>query len=159
MAYSLAGERRSCIIVGTILYSDRLHIAVAVRSMYNLMLGEDEDLERRAVQRLVDLHLPSITLVGTAATTSELLVWTHQRQAHLVLLDSHLPGMPLATTLNLLLGHYPQLKVIIMADFDEELLMESCLRFGAFAYLTRPASPARIQQTLALAAHVLDTLA
>ncbi len=94
--------------------------------MYNLMLGEDEDLERRAVQRLVEQHLPC---------------------------------MPLATTLNLLLSHYPQLKVIIMADFDEERLMESCLRFGAFAYLTRPASPVRIQQTLAMAAHVLDTLA
>jgi DNA-binding NarL/FixJ family response regulator len=132
---------------------------MTTHNMYNLMLGEDEDLERRAVQRLVELHLPCIKLVGTATTTSELLIWTHQKQAQLVLLDSHLPGMPLATTLNLLLGHYPQLKVVIMADFDEERLMESCLRFGAFAYLTRPVSPARIQQALAMAAHVLDTLA
>lgn len=131
---------------------------MAIQGTYNLMLGEDEDLERRAVQRLVEQQLPNIKVVGTAATTSELLIWTHQRRAHLVLLDSHLPGMPLATTLNLLLSHYPHLKVIIMADYDEERLMESCLRFGAFAYLTRPASPARIQQVLAMAAHVLDTL-
>ncbi|HEY0752787.1 MAG TPA: response regulator [Ktedonobacteraceae bacterium] len=126
--------------------------------MYNLMLGEDEDLERRAVQQLVDLHLPNIELVGTAVTTSELLIWTHQKQAQLVMLDSHLPGMPLAMTLNLLLSHHPHLKVVIMADYDEERCMESCLRFGAFAYLTRPASPARIRQALTMAAHVLDTL-
>jgi two-component system, response regulator YesN len=132
---------------------------MVMHAIYNLMLGEDEDLERRAVQRLVEQRLPNIRLVGTAATTSELLIWTHQKQAQLVLLDSHLPGMPLVTTLHLLLSHYAHLKVIILADYDEERLMESCLRFGAFAYLTRPASPARIQQVLALAAHVLDTLA
>ena len=132
---------------------------MGTHTIYNLMLGEDEDLERRAVQRLVEQHLPNIKLVGTASTTSELLIWTHQKQAQLVLLDSHLPGMPLATTLNLLLSHYPHLKVIIMADYDEERLMESCLRFGAFTYVTRPAPPARIQQVLAMAAHVLDTLA
>lgn len=132
---------------------------MTAHTTYNLMLGEDEDLEQRSVQRLVELHLPNIKLVGTAATTSELLIWTHQKQAQLVLLDSHLPGMPLVTTLNLLLSHYPHLKVILMADYDEERLMESCLRFGAFAYVTRPAPPARIQQALAMAAHVLDTLA
>ncbi len=132
---------------------------MAKHIIYNLMLGEDEDLERRAVQRLVEQHLPTIRLVGAAATTSELLIRAHQKQAHLVMLDSRLPGMPLVTTLHLLLSHYPGLKVIIMADYDEERLMESCLRFGAFAYLTRPAPPARIQQVLAMAAHVLDTLA
>jgi two-component system response regulator YesN len=132
---------------------------MATLSIYNLMLGEDEDLERRAIQRLVEEHLPNIKLVGTAATTTELLIWARQKQAQLVVLDSHLPGMPLVTTLNLLLSQHPQLKVIIMADYDEERLMESCLRFGAFAYLTRPASPARLQQVLSMATRVLDMLA
>ncbi len=128
-------------------------------NIYNLILGDDEELERRAIQRLVEQHLPAIRLVGIAATTSELLVWTRQRQAQLVVLDSHLPGLPLATTLNLLLSQHPRLKVIIMADYDEERLMESCLRFGAFAYLTRPVAPTRLQQVLSIAIRELDMLA
>lgn len=123
------------------------------------MLGEDEELERRAIQRLVEQELPNIQLVGTAATTTELLIWMHQKQAQLVLLDSHLPGTPLVTTLNLLLSHHPQLKVILMADYDEERLMENCLRFGAFTYLIRPVPPARIRHALSMAAQMLDTLA
>lgn len=126
---------------------------------YNLMLGEDEELERRAIQRLVERELPNIQLVGAAATTTELLIWMHQKQAQLLLLDSHLPGTPLVTTLNLLLSHHPQLKVILMADYDEERLMENCLRFGAFAYLIRPVPPTRIRHALSLAAQMLDTLA
>jgi two-component system response regulator YesN len=123
------------------------------------MLGEDEDLERRAIQKLVEQDLPNIQLVGAAATTAELLIWIHQKQAHLVVLDSHLPGMPLVTTLHFLLSHYPQLKVILVGDYDEEALMEHCLRFGAFAYLMRPVPPAHIRHALVLATHVLNTLA
>lgn len=132
---------------------------MTAHTKYNLMLGEDEELERRAIQRLVERELPTIRIVGSAATTTELLIWMHQKQAQLVLLDSHLPGTPLVTTLNLLLSRHPQLKVILMADYDEERLMENCLRFGAFAYLIRPVSPARIQHALSLAAQMLDTLA
>src|SRR5215467_388377 len=102
---------------------------MVTHAIYNLMLGEDEDLERRAMQRLIEQCLPNIKLVGTAATTSELLIWTHQKQPHL--------------------------KVILLADYDEERFMESCLRFGAFAYLMRPVPPARMQQVLAMAAHML----
>jgi DNA-binding NarL/FixJ family response regulator len=131
---------------------------MTTQRIYNLMLGEDDHLERQAIEHLIERQLPNIRLVGAAATTTELLIWMHQKQAQLLILDSHLPGLPLTTTLNLLLSHHPQLKVIIMADYDEDRLMESCLRFGAFAYLTRPASPLRIQQALSMATHVLDTL-
>ena len=132
---------------------------MTAQTIYNLMLGEDEDLERRVIRQLVEQQLPNIRLVGTAATTTELLIWMHQKQAQLVVLDSHLPGMPLVTTLNLLLSHHPHLKVILLADYDEERLMENCLRFGAFAYLIRPVSPARIRHVLSMAAHMLGTLA
>ena len=107
---------------------------MATHNIYDLMLGEDEELDRRVIQLLVERQMPNVRLVGAAATTTELLVWMHQKQAQLVVLDSHLPGMPLMTTLNLLLSSHPQLKVIILADYNEKRLMENCLRFGAFAY-------------------------
>ena len=123
------------------------------------MLGEDEELDRRVIQLLVERQMPNVRLVGTATTTTELLVWMRQKQAQLVVLDSHLPGMPLATTLNLLLSQHPQIKVIILADYDEKRLMENCLRFGAFAFLVRPFQPAQLLSSLSMATHVLDTLA
>jgi DNA-binding NarL/FixJ family response regulator len=126
--------------------------------MYNLMLGEDEDLERRAIQLLLEQQMPNISFVGCAATTSELLVWTHQKRPLLVVLDSHLPGVSLVTTLNLLLSQLPQLKVILLADYNEDRFMESCLRFGAFAYLTRPVQPTQLKQALSMATHALETL-
>ncbi len=123
------------------------------------MLGEDEELDRRVIQLLVERQMPNVKLVGTATTTTELLVWMRQKQAQLVVLDSHLPGMPLMTTLNLLLSQHPQIKVIILADYDEKRLMENCLRFGAFAFLVRPFQPAQLLRSLSMAIHVLDTLA
>lgn len=126
--------------------------------IYDLLLGEDEELERRVIQCLVEQQIPNVRLVGCTATTSELLICMHQMQPQLVLLDSHLPGMNLVTTLNLLLRQHPAVKVIIVADYDEDHLMEGCLRFGAFAYLVRPVQPARIRHTLSIATRVLDTL-
>ena len=131
---------------------------MAAYKIYDLMLGEDEELERRVIQRLVAQHIPNLRLVGSATTTTELLIWMHQKQPQLVVIDSRLPGMHLMTTLNLLLSQHPQLKVIILADYDEGRLMENCLRFGAFAYLIRPVQPAQLMSSLSTATHVLDTL-
>jgi DNA-binding NarL/FixJ family response regulator len=132
---------------------------MATRNVYDLMLGEHEELDRRVIQLLVERQTPKVRLVGLASTTTELLVWMHHKQAQLVVLDSHLPGMPLMTTLNLLLSRHPQLKVIILADYNEKRLMENCLHFGAFAYLERPFQPAQLLSSLTMATHVLDTLA
>lgn len=125
---------------------------------YDLMVGEDEEVERSAIKLLVQRHLPDIRLVGTATTTSELLVRIHLTHPHLVILDSHLPGSSLMTTLNLLLSQHSTLKVIILADYDEDLLMGYCIRFGAFAYLTRPVQPVRLLSILNRAVVVLESM-
>lgn len=124
-------------------------------NVYDLMVGEDEEIERRAIQLLVERHLPDVRLVGTATTTTELLVRMHLARPQLVILDSHLPGSNLMTTLNLLLSQQPALKVIILSDFDEGPLMGHCMRFGAFAYLTRPVQPDRLLSALNRAVVVL----
>jgi len=120
------------------------------------MIGEDEEVERRAIRLLVERHLPTLRLVGTVATTTELLVRIHVAQPRLVILDSHLPGSGLVTTLNLLLSQQPDLVVILLADYDEELLMAQCLRFGAFAYLIRPVQPSRLLSVLKRALVILE---
>ncbi|HEV2583554.1 MAG TPA: response regulator [Ktedonobacteraceae bacterium] len=129
---------------------------MASQHVYNLMIAEDEEVERQAIQLLVERQLPRIRLVGAAATTSELLVRLNLARPHLVILDSHLPGERLVNTLNLLLSPNAALKVIIFADYDEESLMRQCLRFGAFAYLARPVQPQRLLNVLKRAIVVLD---
>jgi len=56
------------------IYLTLWYISMVMHTMYNLMPDEGEDLERWAVQRLVEQRLPAIKLVGMTATTSELLV-------------------------------------------------------------------------------------
>jgi two-component system response regulator YesN len=98
------------------------------QNVYNLMIGEDEELERQAIELLIERDLPRVRHMGAAATTTELLVRLHLARPHLVILDSHLPGDSLMSTLNLLLSPNPALRVIIYADYDEEPLMRQCLR-------------------------------
>lgn len=131
---------------------------MVTHKVYDLMLGEDDELERRVIRHLVAQRLPGVRLVGTVTTVTELLIRMHQTQPQLVVLDSRLPGIQLTVTLNLLLSQHPQLKVIILADYDEARLMENCLRFGAFAYLIRPVQPEHLLKRLLMATRVLDTL-
>jgi len=130
--------------------------AMMARNTYKLMVGDDEEIERRAIQLLVERQLPRVRLVGAAVTTTELLVRLHLAQPQLVVLDSRLPGSNLMTTLNLLLSQQPALKIIVLADYDEEPLMGHCVRFGAFAYLTRPVQPTRLLSVLNRAIVVLE---
>ncbi len=128
------------------------------RHVYNIMIGEDEEIERRAIQLLVRQRLPGARLVSSATTTTELLVRIHQAQPHLLILDSRLPGIGLIATLNLVLSQQPLLKVIILADYGEEMLMRHCIRYGAFAYLIRPVQPERLLSVLNRAIAVLSNL-
>jgi|SRR5579875_1363984 DNA-binding NarL/FixJ family response regulator len=130
--------------------------AMMRRNVYKLMVGDDEEIERRTVQLLVERQLPGVKLVDVAATTTELLVRLHLARPELLILDSHLPGSDLVTTLHLLLSQHPALRIIILADFNEESLMERCVRFGAFAYLTRPVQPTRLLSVLRRAIVVLE---
>src|SRR5713101_4324382 len=89
--------------------------AMTARSTYKLMIGDDEEIERRAIQLLLERQLPGVSLVGAATTTTELLVRLHLARPQLVVLDSRLPGSNLMTTLNLLLSQQPALKIIVLA--------------------------------------------
>ena len=125
---------------------------------YKLMVGDDEEIERRAIQLLLERQLPRVKLVGAATTTTELLVRLHLAQPQLLILDSRLPGGNLMTTLSLLFSQQPALKIILLADYDEEPLMTHCIRFGAFAYLTRPVQPTRLLSVLKRAIVVLENI-
>ena len=131
---------------------------MAKHTQYNLLVGEDEELERQVIRLLVERQMRYVRLVGMAATTTELLVWMREKRAQLVVLDSHLPGTPLMTTLNSLLSQHPQVKVIILADADEQRLMEDCLRSGAFAFIVRPFQPVQLMNALNMAIRVLKML-
>ena len=123
------------------------------------MLGEDEEPDRQAIKLLVERQMRDVRLMGMAATTTELLAGMREKRAQLVVLDSHLPGLPLMTTLNVLLSQHTQVKVIILADSDEQRLMKDCLRCGAFAYIVRPFQPVQLMNALNMAMRVLNTLA
>jgi two-component system, response regulator YesN len=129
---------------------------MAAQNGYTIMVGEDEEIERRAIQRLIERQFPRTRLAGAVATTTELVVRIHHIRPHILILDSHLPGSSLMTTLNLLLSQQPALKVILLADFDEGPLMGQCIRFGAFAYLTRPVQPLRLLTILKRAMVALE---
>lgn len=130
--------------------------AMMARNTYKLMVGDDEEIERSTIQLLVERRLPGVKLVDAAATTTELLVRLHVARPELLILDSRLPGSNLMTTLNLLLSQQPALKIIMLADYNEEALMERCIHFGAFAYLIRPVQPTRLLSVLNRALVVLD---
>jgi AmiR/NasT family two-component response regulator len=56
----------------------------------------------------------------------------------------------------LMVGDDEEIERRVLADYDEEPLMEHCVRFGAFAYLTRPVQPTRLLSVLNRAIVVLD---
>ena len=60
---------------------NRLGRGIAIGNIYNLMVGEDEELDRQVIQLLVERQMPSVGLEGMATTTTVLSSNTSPRFA------------------------------------------------------------------------------
>lgn len=90
----------------------------------NIIIADDHTLFRQALRSLLAQYA-DISITGEAANGEELLRVLNSCQAHIVLLDVHMPIMSGVEALDVLRTRFPDIKVIIISsDFSPFLLTE-----------------------------------
>ncbi|MDI6735056.1 MAG: response regulator [bacterium] len=75
---------------------------------------------------------------GTAANCEEVIEKLGEKHYHCILLNLHLPGMNGLEILNEVKKLYPDVVVIVMADYDLPEMVREAKRLSAYGYIKKP---------------------
>lgn len=92
------------------------------------------------------------TLVGEAADGTTALQVVEQVQPDVVLMDLRMPGMDGLETIRQIHARWPQIAIIILTTYNEDVLMMHGLRAGACSYLLKDTTSETLFQTIRSAA-------
>jgi len=111
---------------------------------------EDDRQTREGLRLLID-GTPGFRCVGTFHTAEDALrapVTTADRQADVVLLDVHLPGMNGTEAVPRLRERWPDTLILMLTVFAEDETVFTSLCRGASGYLLKKTAPARLLEAI-----------
>jgi DNA-binding NarL/FixJ family response regulator len=105
-------------------------------SLIKVAIADDHKLVRQAIIfGLTEEACISIVLETDNAT--ELIDNIPKYNPDIVLLDIKMPGMNGIEALRIISDKYPQIKVIMLSAFLDEVYIAQCLEFGIYGYLSK----------------------
>ncbi|HXA32737.1 MAG TPA: response regulator transcription factor, partial [Acidimicrobiales bacterium] len=103
-----------------------------------IVVADDQTAVRDGLVLMLDL-LPGITVVGSAANGVEALVLAEEHQLDAMLVDLHMPVLDGIETTRRLTAGYPDVAVVVLTTYADDVSILDALRAGARGYLTKNA--------------------
>ena len=108
-----------------------------------VLIVDDHDLARAGLLSLLD-GLPSVEVVGQAATPQEALAAVGQLRPHLVLMDVRMPGRDGLTAARAVTTAYPATRVMMVSFWETPQYILEAYQAGAVGYISKGAPRAEI---------------
>lgn len=107
--------------------------------MINVLLVDDHDLVRAGIKKILD-DVSGIKVIGEASTGEEAVKAARKSRPNVVVMDVKMPGIGGFEATRKLLRVDPDIKVLVLTIFDNDLYPARLMQAGASGYLTKGAS-------------------
>ena len=116
--------------------------------MTKIFLVDDHKLLRHGMAELVS-KLEGYSVIGQASDGIEFTEWVGDG-AHpdIVILDIQMPLMDGEQTAHWLKANHPDIKILVLSMFDDDLSILRMIRAGACGYLLKDSDPKQLQEAL-----------
>ncbi|MDR2607510.1 MAG: response regulator [Treponema sp.] len=125
--------------------------------MYRVILVEDEPAAAENVYDIIRIYCPQFELVASGENGEEGLNLARMHHPDLLLTDIRMPGMNGLELIIRLHEELPDIKTMILSGYQDFEYARTALQHGAIDYLSKPISPATLQDTLNRAIPVLES--
>ena len=112
-----------------------------------VLVVDDHTMVRRGLATFLKVF-DDLNLAGEAANGQEAIQLCASIQPDVVLMDMVMPDMDGATTTQLIRKQWPQIQVLALTSFKEEILVQSALQAGAIGYLLKDVSADELAQAI-----------
>ena len=103
-----------------------------------MVVVDDHALLRDGTRRILEAH-PDLQVVGEAASGEVALALVNQLHPDVVLMDISLPEMNGIEVARRLTQDHPDVRVLMVSAYDEDVYIRSALEAGAAGYLSKTA--------------------
>jgi two-component system response regulator YesN len=105
---------------------------------YNVMIVEDEVLQRENISRKISSYSPSFSVVKEAGDGEEALAFLSENSVDIVFTDIVMPGMNGMDFLAKATALYSDIKFVILSGYSEFKYAQLALKYGVKDYLLKP---------------------
>jgi len=107
--------------------------------MLNVLIVDDEKIERLAMRKFMTEWLPECHIVGEAENGKKAVEFVQSEPIHLVLMDIQMPGMDGLTAIKQIKASSPHTKFIMLTAYDTFDYAKQAMQEGVTQYLVKPA--------------------
>ena len=137
--------------------------------MIRLMIVDDHEIAREGLKAILRAE-PDFEVVTESASADEINTLADRFQPDVVLLDARLPGVSGAEACRRLVAAHPDIKVLIVSTYSDDLLVDECIKAGAKGYVIKDIERFDLRESIrvvhagggavspAIAAKVLDRI-
>ena len=101
-----------------------------------IAIVDDHEIFRKAISDAL-VYANDFNMVFLAENGAELLFELERNTVDVVILDLSMPVMSGKDALLIMTEKYPEIKVVVLSSYDNQLIMADVLRNGAHAYLPK----------------------
>jgi len=120
-------------------------------TMIRILIADDHAVVRAGIRQFIAGH-DDLSVVGEAATGAEVLEYIRKEEVDVVVLDISMPGRSGVDTLRSLKRVRPNLPVLILSGFAENLYAVNLLRAGAAGYVSKEAAATQLVAAIRMVA-------
>ena len=107
-------------------------------AMFDIAIVEDEELERRALRKILEANLDGARIVGEARNGTEAVELIETRHIDLMLVDIRIPRPNGIEIIQMVRERGLATKVIILTAYDHFDIMQSAIHLKADNFLLKP---------------------
>jgi two-component system, response regulator YesN len=111
------------------------------RRIPTIVLCDDEQLERDALQRIFAQSPAPVTVVGAVGNGIDAIRLAEEAEPDIIFMDIRMPGMSGLDAARQILAGRPTTQVVILSAYSDFAYAQEALRLGVMDYVLKPAEP------------------
>lgn len=116
--------------------------------MYNLLIVEDEELERMALKRFIKENFDNIKVVGETGCAQEAIKLDEDLNPDIILMDVNIIGCDGIEVSNKIKTRNPNKIIIILTAYDEFSFAQRAIKTRIDDYILKPVRPEKIVEAI-----------
>ncbi|MDR2094773.1 MAG: response regulator transcription factor [Treponema sp.] len=110
----------------------------------DILLADDQSLFAESLRTSLNHYAEDMNVVGIAHNGEEAVAMAARHRPDVILMDIKMPRMDGVEAVREIKPKYPDIKIIMLSTYHEDMLVRSSLRAGASGYLLKDISPTEL---------------